>query len=57
MKKWISIKSSLPNVEAGKVKYFAVKFSDGTTDQLPYRNKPHKKILGFMTEKEVTHWR
>lgn len=50
---WISVKDKLPNKES----YYDVKFDDGTEDQKPYRIRPKQNIKGFMTEKNVTHWR
>ena len=50
--KWVSIHDTLPKKEG----YYRVKFKDGKEDQKHFRNKPKKKILGFMTENIVTHW-
>ena len=54
--KWIPVKTRLPKVAVNEFKYFSVKLSDGTKDRVPFRNKPKKNILGFMTEEKVTHW-
>lgn len=50
--KWISVNDMLPTKEG----YYLVKFEDGTEDEKPFRNRPSKNILGFMTENIVTHW-
>lgn len=50
---WISVEQYLPGTE----NYYEVKFEDGTTDEKPFRIRYSKNILGFMTEKKVTHWR
>ncbi len=49
---WISIHDRLPKKED----YYRVKFTDGTEDEKPFRNRPNRNILGFMTENIVTHW-
>jgi hypothetical protein len=53
---WISVKDRVPEVEVNGVKYFKVKFEDGTIDEKPFRNRPSKNILGFMAEENITHW-
>lgn len=50
---WISVKDAWPRVEG----YCRVKYEDGTEDQKPYRHRPGKGIRGFMSEKNVTHWK
>lgn len=50
---FISVQERLPELEG----YYSVKFVDGTEDEKPFRIRPHKNIYGFMTEKEVTHWK
>ena len=50
---WIRVEQYLP----GKEDYYEVKFEDDTTDEKPFRIRYNKNILGFMTEKKVTHWR
>lgn len=50
---WIKVTTRLPEKEG----YYKVKFQDGTTDQLPFRIRPHKNILGFMTEGNVIAWK
>lgn len=52
-KSWISVKDKLPTMEG----YFTVKFADEIEDRKPFRIRPNKNIHGFMTEKEVTHWK
>ena len=50
---WISVVDQEPTEE----KYYEVKFDDGSTDNKPFRIRPKQNIRGFMTEKNVTHWR
>jgi hypothetical protein len=46
------------NVEQPKKEgYYRVRFDDGTEDQKPWRIRPSRNILGFMTERNVTHWK
>lgn len=49
---WINIHDRLPKKED----YYRVKFTDGSEDEKPFRNRPNRNILGFMTENIVTHW-
>jgi hypothetical protein len=49
---WINLNDEQPTEEG----YYKVKFDDGTEDEKPWRIRPSKNILGFMTEKNVTHW-
>ena len=49
---WVSVEQALPKKED----YYLVKFTDKTIDEKPFRIRPKKNILGFMTEKKVTHW-
>jgi|HubBroStandDraft_5_1064220.scaffolds.fasta_scaffold113652_2 hypothetical protein len=51
--KWIPVTTTLPENES----YYEVKFKDGEIDEKPFRIRPKQNIRGFMTEKEVTHWR
>jgi hypothetical protein len=48
---WISLKDILPQLEG----YYDVKYLDGEEDSKPFRIR--KDQAGFLTEKEVTHWR
>jgi hypothetical protein len=50
---WISVVDELPTIQ----KYYKVKYSNGVEDMKPFRIRPTKNILGFMTENEVTHWK
>ena len=50
---WNDISKQTPNKEG----YYKVKFKDGSEDEKPFRIRPSKNIKGFMTEKEVTHWK
>ena len=50
---WINVNDELPKEEG----YYDVKYADGSEDSKPFRIRPNKNILGFMTEKDVTHWR
>jgi hypothetical protein len=49
---WINIHDRLPKKED----YYRVKFTDGSEDEKPFRNRPNRNILGFMTENIVAHW-
>ena len=51
--KWIDVKEAIPAIEG----YYDVKFDDGTTDEKPFRIRLKRNVLGFMTEKNVTHWK
>lgn len=50
---WIITLDRLPEKEG----YYKVKFLDGTEDEKPFRIRPSKNILGFMTEKTVVAWK
>ncbi len=50
---WIPVKERLPEIE----RYYSVKFENGTEDEKPFRIRPSKNILGFMTMDKVTHWK
>jgi hypothetical protein len=50
---WVDVSKDLPKVEG----YYDVKYFDGEEDSKPFRIRPKNNIYGFMTEKEVTHWR
>lgn len=54
---WIDVKDRLPEVPVNSIKYFMVKFADGTEDEKPFRNRPSKNIHGFMALEHVTHWK
>ena len=49
---WISVTERLPTTEG----YYKVKFENGEEDEKPFRIRPKKNILGFMTMDKVTHW-
>lgn len=50
---WIKLSEKHPIREG----YYEVMYLDGTTDTKPFRIRPRQNILGFMTQKNVTHWR
>jgi hypothetical protein len=49
---WIPVTERLPKKED----YYAVRFENGVEDEKPFRIRPNKNILGFMTMDKVTHW-
>lgn len=51
--KWVDASIALPTNEG----YYKVKFSDNSEDEKPFRIRHNKNIHGFMTEKNVTHWK
>lgn len=48
---FVSVKERLPEEPS----YYRVRFADGTEDEKPFRAR--RSVRGFMTEKDVTHWR
>lgn len=50
---WKSVERELPDEEG----YYGVTFDNGETDELRFRIRSRKNIHGFMSERDVTHWR
>lgn len=52
-KKWKSVDKELPRKES----YYSVRYENGEEDRKPFRIRPSKNIMGFMTERVVKEWR